>query len=647
LDSYSEKVKTRFPLWERYLWLAAILWTLIVAVSALGNVMQVESRTLEIARIQAQVAFDKDVLYRRWNAGHGGVYVPVTEETQPNPYLDDVDERDITTPSGTLLTLMNPAFMTRQVHELAAQDQGVFGHITSLNPIRPGNAADAWETVALQAFERGETMISSVEEIRGEDYMRLMRPLITEAGCLQCHETQGYQEGDIRGGISVSIPMEPLTAVSRKQARELEIGHALLWLFGMGGIVITRRQLKQNDQERTRTENALYQGERKYSSIFENSPISLWEEDYSAVKIYLDDLRASGVSDIGAYFDEHPEAIAHCASIVKIIDVNQTTIDLFQAKNREEFFGSLDRFLVDDSFISFQKELIALSDDGHYEGENVGKSLTGTIMNSIVNVSVAPGYEETWSKVFVYVVDITERIQTEQQHLELSLKRERIQILSKFIAQASHEFRTPLSIINTSTYLLKKTDDPLLQQQHSATIEGQVDSITTLVDELTAMARLDGIQELTTEKVDLCQMLVAVDMGRQDDLQENKISIVLDLKTRPLFVQADINHLQQAVDAIVDNAILFTPQDGTITIHANIKDGQALIEISDTGVGISDDDLPYIFERFSRADKSGTTRGFGLGLPIAKSIIELHQGSIEAQSVLGQGSTFRILLPMA
>jgi hypothetical protein len=90
----------------------------------------------------------KDVVYRRWNAGHGGIYVPVTDETPPNPYLE-VPERDITTQSGVVLTLMNPAYMTRQVHELGAKAFGIQGHITSLNPIRPANAPDSWEARAL------------------------------------------------------------------------------------------------------------------------------------------------------------------------------------------------------------------------------------------------------------------------------------------------------------------------------------------------------------------------------------------------------------------------------------------------------------------------------------------------------------------
>lgn len=210
----SEEFNIRSSRLVIFAWVLAVVWTLIITASLVWNVIQGRRNTLEAARIQARAAFEKDVIYRRWNAEYGGVYVLLTERTQPNPYLD-VPERDITTPLGRSLTLINPAYMTRQVHELAEEQYGVLGHITSLNPIRPDNAPDPWETEALRTFERGKTEYSSVEKIEGKEYMCLMRPLITEKGCLKCHAAQGYEEGDISGGISVSVPLEPLWAISR------------------------------------------------------------------------------------------------------------------------------------------------------------------------------------------------------------------------------------------------------------------------------------------------------------------------------------------------------------------------------------------------------------------------------------------------
>ncbi len=153
--------------------------------------------------------------------------------------------------------------MTRQVHELAEQQYGVRGHITSLNPIRPENAPGPWETEALQTFERGKTEVSSVEKMEGKEYIRLMRPLITEKGCLKCHAAQGYQEGDIRGGISVSVPMEPLWAIAQRNITTLAVGHILLWLIGLGWLILGTQRLRRSERERNRAEEELRETQKQ------------------------------------------------------------------------------------------------------------------------------------------------------------------------------------------------------------------------------------------------------------------------------------------------------------------------------------------------------------------------------------------------
>jgi PAS domain S-box-containing protein len=228
-------------LWA-YVVVVAGLWTLVVAVSLISNLRQQRQETLEVAREAARSAYEKDVAYRRWNAQHGGVYVPITEKTPSNPYLQVVADRSIdvlavplngTEDDGLALTLVNPAYMTRQVHEISAEAYGVQGHITSLNPIRPANAPDPWEREALQAFEEDVTEVSEVREVDGARVMRLMRPLITEQSCLTCHAEQGYEVGDVRGGISVSIPMAGLQTAARKHVRVSRINHGVLWVVGL------------------------------------------------------------------------------------------------------------------------------------------------------------------------------------------------------------------------------------------------------------------------------------------------------------------------------------------------------------------------------------------------------------------------------
>jgi len=226
--------------------------------------------TIEVGRAHARAGFEKDLLFRRWNAMHGGVYVPVTERTPANPRLN-VPERDIKTPSGRQLTLVNPAYMTRQVHELGAETNGIQGHITSLTPIRPENAADAWETAALEGFEHGNTEYSSIEVFCGEPHLRLMRPLRTEKGCLKCHGHQGYKEGDIRGGISVSVPMAPLWAIGRAATLSAIGWHGLFWFLGLGGIGLFHRHQAKHARQVALNEEQARESEKRFMDVLHSS----------------------------------------------------------------------------------------------------------------------------------------------------------------------------------------------------------------------------------------------------------------------------------------------------------------------------------------------------------------------------------------
>ncbi len=253
----NEKMENARPIRLRYYSLGiALAWSLFIILALAWNYKTEKSGTYEAARIQARAAFEKDVLYRRWNANHGGVYAPVTATTPPNPYLK-VPERDIETPSGRKLTKINPAFMTRQVHEIGKDTDGIQGHITSLKPIRPENAPDAWENDALKAFERGAAEVSSAEDIAGIKYMRLMRPLVTEEGCLKCHAQQGYKTGDIRGGISVAVPLSTFFAIEKKGLFIFSVIDGLIWLIGIAGIGLAMYLLNRQISHRLQAEAEL------------------------------------------------------------------------------------------------------------------------------------------------------------------------------------------------------------------------------------------------------------------------------------------------------------------------------------------------------------------------------------------------------
>jgi two-component system, sensor histidine kinase and response regulator len=236
-----------------YFWLLAAVWTLSIAASFAWNLSQHAAQGRELAIQTARALYGKDLLYREWASAKGGVYVPVSADTPPNPHLT-VADRDIQTPGGKPLTLVNPAYMTRQVFELQDRKMGIRGHITSLRPIRAANAPDDWERGALERFERGEKEVASITA--GAGVVRLMRPLVTAASCLKCHAVQGYKVGDVRGGISVTVPMAMFATTGYLPG--LGAVHGGLWLLGLAGLGFGRRNMRRASRARRQAYEALH-----------------------------------------------------------------------------------------------------------------------------------------------------------------------------------------------------------------------------------------------------------------------------------------------------------------------------------------------------------------------------------------------------
>lgn len=257
----------------RFAIVIGVIWALIIGASWWWNTTRIRGNTLEEARVEAKVAFEKDIVYRRWNTLHGGIYVRETPLTPPNPYLEHAD-RDVTTTSGMKLTLINPAYMTRQVYEIAGEDSHLRGHLTSTNPLRPGNAPDPWEKAALEAFEEGASEVSALSLLDGEEYMRLMRPLVTEEGCLACHSEQGYETGDIRGGLSVAVSMKPLRKIEEKNIITISLAHGLLLFLGLLGHIygtgklIRSEGFRQKADERIRESAAKLEESNRLKDLF-------------------------------------------------------------------------------------------------------------------------------------------------------------------------------------------------------------------------------------------------------------------------------------------------------------------------------------------------------------------------------------------
>ncbi len=218
------------------IWLALLVGLFVWLDTAVRN------EETRIAFKTANAFYQQILVSRQWNAAHGGVYVPITEQTQPNEYLP-ARNRDITADNGMHLTKINPAYMTRQMAELAARTEGgIRFHVTSLSPIRPENRPSDWERVWLQSFAQGAKEQGAFFDDGVTTWFRYMAPLKMGRECLSCHAQQGDKEGDVRGGISVSLPYAPHSHVPLVIGLGTVGGVGLVVIF-VGGLLYERKRL--------------------------------------------------------------------------------------------------------------------------------------------------------------------------------------------------------------------------------------------------------------------------------------------------------------------------------------------------------------------------------------------------------------------
>ncbi len=245
------------------------------------------------ALIQAKENFEKDLIYRKWASLEGGVYVPISEFTPPNPYLD-VPYRDVETKEGLKLTLVNPANLTRMVHGLQLKQEGTISRITSLKPINPNNKPDSWEEQALKEIEKG--IINDKHELQklnGKEYFRYIAALKVEEACLKCHSKQGYKVGDIRGCISVSIPFEEFNQSLSSNRKNIFLTHLSAALITLIFLFIGARTYRDKNKKVIDELDQL-------NFIINSANIGYWEFDVTKNELNVSEnwLKFLGYDDI-------------------------------------------------------------------------------------------------------------------------------------------------------------------------------------------------------------------------------------------------------------------------------------------------------------------------------------------------------------
>lgn len=206
----SLKLRKFNPTTVFYLNLCLVISLVIVAIY-LGIYLRNNRLLMDSVKQQASSYFDLIVRVRRWNAGFGGIYVEKKNGVETNRYLREVGmEPDVVAADGRVFTLRNPALMTKEISKILSEQSGIQFHITSLNLLNAENAPDSFEQRALKKFEEGQREFTEIERGSGGARFRYMAPLMVEQSCQKCHYRFNYKIGDVRGGISVSIPFNKI-----------------------------------------------------------------------------------------------------------------------------------------------------------------------------------------------------------------------------------------------------------------------------------------------------------------------------------------------------------------------------------------------------------------------------------------------------
>ncbi|MCX6081860.1 MAG: PAS domain S-box protein [Chloroflexi bacterium] len=430
------------------------------------------------------------------------------------------------------------------------------------------------------------------------------------------------------------------------------------------GEVVSLVGVSRDVSERKRAEMALKESEARFRSLFDDSPISLWEEDYSEVQLRLQELRQQGVTDFDDHFVQHPELVTECVAMVKIRNVNKATLLLFGASSKQQLESNLGFIFPETANDQFRAEMVLISSGAaRFEMETVNRTLDGRLITVNMNWAIVPGHEGDLSRILVSLVDITERTRAGkaleetnwqlEESVDLAKKLvERAEMASiaksEFLANMSHEIRTPMNGVVGMTNLLLETNLDLEQRHYAETVRASGESLLVLINDILDLSKIEaGKLELDLLDFDLSILLDEFATSLAVRAQEKGLDLlcVADPDV-PVLLRGDPGRLRQVLTNLVGNAIKFTRQGavlvGATCLSQNMDEVVLRFTVRDTGIGIPPEKLGLLFNKFSQVDAS-TTREFGgtgLGLAISRQLVELMGGEIGVESEAGSGSEF-------
>lgn len=474
---------------------------------------------------QARMLHSQILLTRKWVADHNGIFLLKEEGVGPNPFLETPE---IAIPGGQNLVQRNPAMVTREL-SLYAAEAGLCSYgVTSLDPINPENTPDAFEARSLKSFQNGVIQeVLEIENVGLGRQLRYIAPLYVENSCLECHAYQGYKVGDIRGGLSVTIPMESMF-------RSIQKNNQMLLFIAILTIIIV------------------------------------------AVFLFL-------------------------------------LVDLLVVRRIGFLAREMDRF-PDDSTAGDGTQLLKVQMGSNDEMGHL-----------------ASKYQELRQRLIRSREDLRK---TQEQVFQ----SEKLAALGRLVAGVGHEINNPLGgMLNCVKTMKESPEDKDQSQRYLGLIDKGLNRIKHTVHQLLNFGRMEPLQ-LKKVSVDpmISECLELLGYGIKHI--EFKKQLELDKK-----VTIDGEALRQVVMNLSINAIHAMPGGGVLTIHTWAESDSIHLQITDTGTGISKEDIQRIFDPFFTTKDVG--EGTGLGLSVSYSLIERMGGNITVESKEGKGTSFHVVIP--
>jgi PAS domain S-box-containing protein len=501
-------------------------------------------------------------------------------------------------------------------------------------------------------------------------FVRDMNDIITYWN-LGAEELYGWKRDEAVGRVSHQLmktifpaPLEEITAELVRNGRwEGELVHAKR--DGTHVTVASRWSLQRDERgrptgtmetnnditEHKRADAELRESERRYRNIFQTAGVSIWEEDFSKVKAAIDDLKAKGVKEFAGYFAKHPEFVRHAISMVRIINVNDATVNLLAARRKEELLVSLHNIFTSESEDVFAHVLVAIADGRtFFESETVLRTLNGDRLTVLITIAFPPE-SAALECVLVSLMDITERNRTQEalQQAQAELAHvTRLTTLGELTASIAHEVNQPLAAIVTNGEACLRWlgyDPPQLGEVRSGLESMISDGVraSEVVWGLRALSKKTDPQRIRLSLNDVIDQVILL---VQREVLNHRVSLRLELARALPQVLGDRVQLQQVTMNLLINGIqamaAVTDRPRELLVRSQQDEGDhVLIEVQDTGVGIAPENMSQLFNAFFTTKQNG----MGMGLSICRSIIEAHGGRIWASGNAGPGATFHFTLP--